>query len=56
MAPRFAGIELRSLEILKAHRLNDGRWSLHVTANDRMTVAVDDQARTKTILDLEDYL
>jgi toxin HigB-1 len=47
--------ELRSLEIWKAHRLSDARWSLHVTANYRMTFLVDDEARTITILDLEDY-
>jgi toxin HigB-1 len=47
--------ELRTLEIWKAHRLSDGRWSLHVTANFRMTFLVDDDARTITILDLEDY-
>jgi toxin HigB-1 len=47
--------ELRTLEIWKAHRLSDGRWSLHVTANYRMTFLVDDEARTINILDLEDY-
>jgi proteic killer suppression protein len=47
--------DLRTLEIWKAHRLSDGRWSLHVTANYRMTFLIDDDARTITILDLEDY-
>ena len=47
--------ELRSLAVWKAHRLSDNRWSLHVTANYRMTFLVDDEARTITILDLEDY-
>jgi proteic killer suppression protein len=47
--------DLRTLEIWKAHKLTDGRWSLHVTANYRLTFLVDDEARTITILDLEDY-
>jgi toxin HigB-1 len=47
--------ELRSLRMWKAHRLSDERWSLHVTANYRMTFLVDDDARTISILDLEDY-
>ena len=47
--------ELRSLALWKSHRLSDGRWSLHVTANDRMTFEANDLARTITILDLEDY-
>ena len=47
--------ELQSLTLWKAHLLSDGRWSLHVTANYRMTFEVDDKARTTTILDLEDY-
>jgi toxin HigB-1 len=47
--------ELRTLELWKAHRLSDGRWSLHVTANYRLTFQVNDEARTITILDLEDY-
>ena len=47
--------ELRTLALWKAHCLSDGRWSLHVTANYRMTFEVNDNARTITILDLEDY-
>ena len=47
--------ELRTLALWKAHRLSDGRWSLHVTANYRMTFEVNDEARTIAILDLEDY-
>lgn len=47
--------ELRSLEMWKAHRLSDVRWSLHVTANYRLTFLADDVSRTITILDLEDY-
>jgi toxin HigB-1 len=47
--------ELRTLELWKAHRLSDGRWSLHVTANFRMTFQVNDEARTIMIHDLEDY-
>ena len=47
--------ELRTLSLWKAHRLSDGRWSLHVTANFRMTFQVNEEARTITILDLEDY-
>ncbi len=47
--------ELRTLEIWKAHRLSDTRWSLHVTANYRMTFLVDDAVHTISILDLEDY-
>jgi toxin HigB-1 len=47
--------ELRALNLWKAHRLSDARWSLHVTANYRMTFLADDEARTITILDLEDY-
>jgi toxin HigB-1 len=47
--------ELRTLELWKAHRLSNGRWSLHVTANYRLTFQVDDEARTINILDLEDY-
>ncbi len=47
--------ELRALNLWKVHRLSDARWSLHVTANYRMTFLADDEARTITILDLEDY-
>jgi plasmid maintenance system killer protein len=41
--------------VLKAHQLSDDRWSFHVTANWRMTFAVNDEANEITILDLEDY-
>lgn len=47
--------ELRTLTLWKAHRLSDDRWSLHVTANYRITFEVNDKARTVAILDLEDY-
>ncbi len=47
--------ELRGLVLWKAHRLSDRRWSLHVTANYRLTFDVNDIERTITILDLEDY-
>jgi toxin HigB-1 len=47
--------DLRDFHLWKAHRLSDGRWSMHVTANYRLTFLVDDIARTVTILDLEDY-
>lgn len=47
--------EFRSLAFWKAHQLSDARWSFHVTANYRLTFAVDDAAREISILDLEDY-
>lgn len=47
--------ECRNLAFWKAHRLNDDRWSFHVTANYRLTFAVDNDAREVSILDLEDY-
>jgi toxin HigB-1 len=47
--------EFRDLAFWKAHRLSDNRWSFHVTANYRMTFAVDDIAQEISILDLEDY-
>lgn len=47
--------EFRSLSFWKAHQLSDGRWSFHVTANYRLTFAVDDAAGEISILDLEDY-
>jgi toxin HigB-1 len=47
--------ELRTLAFWKAHQLSDDRWSFHVTANWRMTFAVNDEANEITILDLEDY-
>ena len=47
--------EFRDLAFWKAHQLSDDRWSFHVTANYRMTFAVDDAAKEISILDLEDY-
>jgi toxin HigB-1 len=47
--------ECRALSFWKAHQLSDDRWSFHVTANYRMTFAVDDVAREIQILNLEDY-
>ena len=47
--------EFRDLAFWKAHRLSDDRWSFHVTANYRLTFAVDDTAQEISILDLEDY-
>lgn len=47
--------ECRNLPFWKAHQLSDNRWSFHVTANHRLTFAVDDKAREVNILDLEDY-
>ena len=47
--------EFRDLTFWKAHRLSDDRWSFHVTANFRLTFAVDDAAQEIRILDLEDY-
>lgn len=47
--------EFRDLAFWKAHRLSDDRWSFHVTANYRLTFAVDDAAQEISILDLEDY-
>lgn len=47
--------EFRNLAFWKAHQLSDDRWSFHVTANYRMTFAVDDASQEITILDLEDY-
>jgi proteic killer suppression protein len=47
--------EFRSLSFWKAHQLSDGRWSFHVTANYRLTFAVNDAAGEVSILDLEDY-
>jgi toxin HigB-1 len=47
--------ECRSLAFWKAHQLSDDRWSFHVTANYRLTFAVNDAAREVSILDLEDY-
>jgi toxin HigB-1 len=47
--------ECRNLAFWKAHQLSDDRWSFHVTANYRLTFAVDDTAQEIRILDLEDY-
>jgi proteic killer suppression protein len=47
--------EFRDLAFWKTHRLSDDRWSFHVTANYRLTFAVDDAAQEISILDLEDY-
>jgi toxin HigB-1 len=47
--------ECRNLEFWKAHQLSDRRWSFHVTANYRLTFAIDDEAQEVRILDLEDY-
>ena len=47
--------ECRHLAFWKAHQLSDARWSFHVTANYRLTFAVDDAAKEVRILDLEDY-
>ena len=47
--------ELRTLVFWKAHRLSDGRWSFHLTANYRLTFVVDDKAQEVRLVDLEDY-
>jgi toxin HigB-1 len=47
--------ELRDLPFWKPHQLSDDRWSFHVTANWRMTFAVNDGSQEITVLDLEDY-
>jgi toxin HigB-1 len=47
--------ECRNLAFWKPHQLSDDRWSFHVTANYRLTFAVDDEAQEIQILDLEDY-
>jgi toxin HigB-1 len=47
--------ECRNLPFWKAHQLNDDRWSFPVTANYRLTFAVDNEAQEINILDLEDY-
>jgi proteic killer suppression protein len=47
--------EIGDWPLWKAHRLNDHRWSFHVTANYRLTFAVDDVAKEISALDLEDY-
>jgi hypothetical protein len=43
------------MAIVESIQLSDGRWSFHVTANDRLTVAVDDGLKEISLLDLEDY-
>jgi toxin HigB-1 len=47
--------ECRELQFWKAHQLSDERWSFHVTANYRLTFAVDDERQEVSTLDLEDY-
>ncbi|MDQ2860257.1 MAG: type II toxin-antitoxin system RelE/ParE family toxin [Pseudomonadota bacterium] len=47
--------ELGRLPLWKPHRLSDGRWSFHVTANWRLTFAADDAAGEVSSVDLEDY-
>lgn len=47
--------ELGSLPTWKPHRLSDGRWSIHVTANWRLTFHIDEAAGEISVLDLEDY-
>lgn len=47
--------ECRQLAFWKVHQLSDKRWSFHVTANYRLTFAVDDDTKEIRILDLEDY-
>jgi len=50
-----ASDELRALPFWKPHQLSDGRWSLPVTANWRLTFRVDDALGEISDLDLEDY-
>ena len=47
--------ECRNLQFWRAHQLSDRRWSLHVTANYRLTFELDDEAQEVRLLDLEDY-
>jgi proteic killer suppression protein len=47
--------EIKDWPLWKAHQLTDRRWSLHVTANYRLTFTVDDTVKEISILDLEDY-
>ncbi len=47
--------EIKDWPLWKIHRLSDGRWSFHVTANYRLTFLVNDDAKEITILDFEDY-
>lgn len=50
--------ELRALTSWKAHVLKGdrkGEWSLHVTANRRLTFLVDDSERVVCDVNLEDY-
>jgi plasmid maintenance system killer protein len=50
-----ASDELQALPFWKPHRLSDGRWSFHVTANWRLTFNVDDALGEVFGIDLEDY-
>ncbi len=47
--------EIKDWPLWKAHQLTDRRWSFHVTANYRLTFAVDDGAKEISLIDLEDY-
>jgi toxin HigB-1 len=47
--------EIKEWPLWKAYQLSDHRWSFHVTANYRLTFAVDDIAKEISVLDLEDY-
>ncbi len=47
--------EIKDWPLWKAHQLSDDRWSFHVTANYRLTFAIDDATKEISILDLEDY-
>ena len=47
--------EIKAWPLWKAHQLTDRRWSFHVTANYRLTFAVDDETKEISLLDLEDY-
>lgn len=47
--------ELRTLTHWRAHQLSDKRWSLHVTANFRLTFFANNAAGEISGLDLEDY-
>lgn len=47
--------EMAALPTWRPHRLNDRRWSIHVTANWRLTFMVNEAAGEISILDLEDY-
>lgn len=47
--------DMAGLPTWKPHRLSDQRWSLHVTANWRLTLRIDEVAGEISVLDLEDY-